>query len=158
MTHLQRPAYLGEHPQDNERKVWQLCLVLAHPGEMYEPFVHLCMLSRVRLWDPMDCNWSGFSVRGISQARILEWVAISSFRGSYWPRDWTLISYTGRRILIHPAYWETPYKPFRYLQIFPEIAHLSLQGPSSYYVMIYRCEYCVNCVSEHLWRLSTQLH
>ena len=142
-------------------------LVLTHPGEMYEPFVHLCTLWRVQLFEtPMDCSWPGSSVHGISQARILEWVAISSFRGSYWPRDWTLISCTGRWILFfffgrwilnHPVYWETPYKPFRYLQIFPEIAHLSLQGPSSYYVMIYRCEYCVNCVSEHLWRLSTQL-
>ena len=28
--------------------------------------------------DPMDCSPPGFSVRGILQARILEWVAISS--------------------------------------------------------------------------------
>ena len=35
------------------------------------------LLSRVRLFcDPMDCNPSGSSVHGISQARILEWVAI----------------------------------------------------------------------------------
>ena len=26
-------------------------LVLAHPGEIYEPFVHVCMLSRVRLYE-----------------------------------------------------------------------------------------------------------
>ena len=29
------------------------------------------------LWDPMDCSLPGSSVRGIFQARILEWVAIS---------------------------------------------------------------------------------
>ena len=29
------------------------------------------------LCDPMDCNPPGSSVHGISQARILEWVAIS---------------------------------------------------------------------------------
>ena len=34
----------------------------------------------------------GSSVRGISQARILEWVAISSSRGSSPPRDRTRIS------------------------------------------------------------------
>ena len=34
----------------------------------------------------------GFSVHEISQARILEWVAISSSRGSPWPRDWTHVS------------------------------------------------------------------
>ena len=34
----------------------------------------------------------GFSVHEISQARILEWVAISSSRGSPWPRDRTYVS------------------------------------------------------------------
>ena len=29
------------------------------------------------LCDPMDCSLPGFSVRGILQARVLEWVAIS---------------------------------------------------------------------------------
>jgi len=29
----------------------------------------------------MDCGPPGFSIHGIVQARILEWVAISSFRG-----------------------------------------------------------------------------
>ena len=29
------------------------------------------------LWDPMDCSPIGSSVHGISQARILQWVAIS---------------------------------------------------------------------------------
>ena len=36
------------------------------------------MLSRVRLCDPMDCSPPGFSVHGIFQARILEWIAFSS--------------------------------------------------------------------------------
>ena len=34
------------------------------------------------LYNPMDCSPPGFSVRGISQVRILEWVAISSSRAS----------------------------------------------------------------------------
>ena len=42
---------------------------------------------------PMDCSLPGSSVHGILQARILESVAISSSRGSSWPRDWTYISY-----------------------------------------------------------------
>ena len=29
------------------------------------------------LCDPMDCSLLGFSIRGIFQARTLEWVAIS---------------------------------------------------------------------------------
>ena len=31
--------------------------------------------------DPMDCSPPGFSVHGISQARILEWVAVFFFMG-----------------------------------------------------------------------------
>ena len=44
------------------------------------------------------------SVHGILQARILEWVAIPSSRGSSQPRDQTQVSYvscTGKRILYH---------------------------------------------------------
>ena len=39
------------------------------------------------------CSPLGSSVRGIFQARILEWVAISSSRGSSPPRDQTHVSY-----------------------------------------------------------------
>ena len=39
----------------------------------------------------MDCSPPGSSVHGILQARILEWVYMSS-RGSPWPRDQTLES------------------------------------------------------------------
>ena len=31
-------------------------------------------------------------LHGILQARILEWVAISFYRGSSWPRDWICVS------------------------------------------------------------------
>ena len=52
-----------------------------------------CMLGHVQLFaTPMDCSSLSFSVHGISQARILEWVAISSSRGSPLPKDWTWIS------------------------------------------------------------------
>ena len=39
------------------------------------------------LCDPMDCNPPGSSVQEIFQARFLEWVAISSSRGSSLSRD-----------------------------------------------------------------------
>ena len=41
------------------------------------------------LCDPMGCSPSGSSVHGILQARIVEWVAMTSSRGSSLPRDWT---------------------------------------------------------------------
>ena len=40
--------------------------------------------------DPMDCSPPGSSVLGIFQAGILEWAAISSFRGSSWSTSHTL--------------------------------------------------------------------
>ena len=57
----------------------------------------------------MHCSPPGSSVHGISQARILELIAISSSRGSSWPRDQTPISsvsYIGGWILYHWATWE----------------------------------------------------
>ena len=41
------------------------------------------------LCNPLDCSPPGSCVLGILQAKILEWGAISSFRGSSQLRDWT---------------------------------------------------------------------
>ena len=68
-----------------------------------------CMYcSVVSLCDPMGYNSPGCSVHGISQARIQEWVSISSSRGSSQPEDRTCISCVGRRILYHWITWEAP--------------------------------------------------
>ena len=56
---------------------------------------------------PMDCNPPGSSVHGIAQARILEWVSISFFRGSSWPRTPICISCIGMWVLTT----EPPRKP-----------------------------------------------
>ena len=56
------------------------------------------------LCDPMDYSLPGCFVRGILQARILEWVAISFTRGSSRPRDPTRVSLCHlrcRRVLYH---------------------------------------------------------
>ena len=42
--------------------------------------------------DSMDCSLPGFSVHGILQGKILEWVAVSFSRGSSQPRDQTQVS------------------------------------------------------------------
>ena len=66
-------------------------------------------LSHVLLFcKPMDCSPPGSSVHGISQARILEWVAMPFTGGSSWSRDQTHISCIGRCILCHWATWEAP--------------------------------------------------
>ena len=41
------------------------------------------------LYDLRDYSPSVSSVHKILQSRILEWAAISSSKGSSWPRDWT---------------------------------------------------------------------
>ena len=48
--------------------------------------------SCLTLYNPMDYSPPGSSIHGILQARILEWVAISSSRGSSQPRDRTQVS------------------------------------------------------------------
>ena len=56
-----------------------------------------------------NCSLPGFSVHGIFQARILEWVAISYSRGSFQPRDGncvSCISCTGMHILYYWAIWD----------------------------------------------------
>ena len=49
--------------------------------------------SCLTLCEPMDCSPPGSSVRGIIQARILEWIVISFSRGSSLTRNWTLVSW-----------------------------------------------------------------
>ena len=44
---------------------------------MHAQSLQLCLT----LCDPVDCSLPGSSVHGILQARILEWVAMPSFRG-----------------------------------------------------------------------------
>ena len=68
-----------------------------------------CSQSCPALCNPVDCSPPGSSVYGIFQARILEWVAISSSKASWWPRDWTHVSCfscIGRRSLYHWAIWK----------------------------------------------------
>ena len=60
-------------------------------------------LGCVWLCNPIDCSLSGSSVHGISQVKILEWVAIPFCRGPSQHRDQTLASCLGRQFLYHWA-------------------------------------------------------
>ena len=65
---------------------------------MFSRFIHivcfavLCLVAYVPLCDPMDCSPTGSSVHGLLQARILEWVAMPSSRGSSQTRDQSQVS------------------------------------------------------------------
>ena len=83
------------------------------------------------LCNPMDYSLPESSVHGIFQARILEWVAISSPRGSSQPGDQTRVSY-----FLH---WQagslslaSPGKPPLLPEYLPKVSHSSaaaLRGP-----------------------------
>ena len=55
------------------------------------------------LCNPMNCSLPGFSIYGIFQARVLEWVAISFSRGSSQPREQTWASCIAGRLFTNWA-------------------------------------------------------
>ena len=63
------------------------------------------LLNRVRLFPiPWTCSLPGSSIRGIFQARVLEWVAISFSRGSSQPGDQIQASHiAGRCFTLWPT-------------------------------------------------------
>ena len=67
--------------------------------------VPVCSAVSDSLWT-QDCSPPGSSVLGVSQARTLEWVAVSSSRASSQTRDQTRVSPISRRILYPRATWE----------------------------------------------------
>ena len=67
----------------------------------------------------------GSSVYRILQARILEWVAMPSSRGSSWPRDWTWVSYIAGKFFTA----EPPGKP-TVLLFFSKKSQNSLEADS----------------------------
>ena len=70
--------------------------------------LQLCLI----LCDPMDYSPPGSSVHGSLQARMLEWVAMPSSRGSSLARDRTCISYVsciGRWVLYHWYHLGSPW-------------------------------------------------
>ena len=56
--------------------------------------IDVCLVTQscLTLCEPMDCSPPGFSVHGILQARILEWVVIHFSKGSSQLRDQTQVS------------------------------------------------------------------
>ena len=57
---------------------------------------------------PLDCGPPGSSIRGILQARMLEWLAISFSRGSSQPRNWTQVFCIAGRFFTNWALREAP--------------------------------------------------
>ena len=64
------------------------------------------LLSRIWLFATPWTVLPGSSIRGLFQARILEWVATSFSRRSSQPRDWTQVSCIVDRLFTVWATWE----------------------------------------------------
>ena len=70
------------------------------PGSSVQEYIHVSILPQTQLpsslWKLLNCltlcDPMDYTVHGIFQARILEWVAFPFFRGSSQPRDWTHVS------------------------------------------------------------------
>ena len=95
---------------------WVEFPVLYH--HLYWLCVRACVCSVAQscltLCDPTDCRLPSSPAHGISQARILEWVAISFSRESSRPRDQiqvTCASCIGRQIPYHCTTWEAQFLP-----------------------------------------------
>ena len=129
--------------------------------------------SYLTLCDPMDCSPPGPSVHGI-QARILEWVAISSSRRSSRLRDWIQVSCgscIGTQILYHGAIWEAHnwqhcvnlrhivwwFEIFRYCEMIITIrlVNTSVASPNYCVCMMKTLKiYCLRSVFVHLRLIS----
>ena len=113
----------GDHKCMHASSVTQLCLTLRNP---------------------MDCSLLSCSVRGIFQARILEQVAVSSSRGSSWPRDWTyvcFISCTSRKIFFFFFFTSEP--PL------PTVNHYCLAQVVTVFQGLW-----ITCLKGYSWELS----
>ena len=69
---------------------------------------HTCMLSCSQLSCTMDCSQPGSSAHGILQARILEWVATRSSKGSSRSRDGTHVFYLAGGFFTISTAWGFP--------------------------------------------------
>ena len=81
-SHLSPPSLFNQgqsHTCEKNRKIRNSCCCLAPQ-------------SRLALCDLVDCSLPGSPVSGILQARILEWVAMPSSRGSSRARNGTYVS------------------------------------------------------------------
>ena len=81
-------GWVGMIPGTGDEKEWCRQKIVAVSEHMLFLVGQSCLI----LCDPMDCRPPGSSAHGILQARILEWVAMPSSRGSSRPREWTQVS------------------------------------------------------------------
>ena len=103
--------------------------------------VCICAQSPPNLCYPMDCNPPRSSVHGTVLARILEWVAISSFRGSSQSSDqnWVALLLSGRFFTTEPPQWSPYINRYVTIVLFTH----QLMGILDYYFLAIRENCCL---------------
>ena len=87
---------------------------------VFVAYVAIVVQSLSHIWlfcDDIDCSLPVSSVHGISQARILEWVAISFSRRSFPTRDQTCISLFARLVLYQQNDFSINHLPIIFLSV-----------------------------------------
>ena len=79
-----------QHWDDSPQSVWITIFESLKEDFSSSCAVRSCSVC-LALCDPMDCSPPASSVHGILRARIPEWVAVSSFRGSFQPKNWNQV-------------------------------------------------------------------
>ena len=116
-------------------------LLVSHQGSPICMYVYMYIYTYIYVLSHFSHVWlcaipwtaahqAPFSM-GILQARILEWVAMSSFRGSSQPMDWTCVSWIAGRFFTVWATREAHFKlliiGFSFLQIYFHVALMSVK-------------------------------
>ena len=111
---------------------------------------------------PTLCNPVGYTVHGILQARILEWVAFSFSRGSSPSRDWTHISHIAGGFFTSWATREAPVftLSYQYLSSMTFLRPWSFlhdkNGIKEIPNFIFRCAHEINQLTCRLyWQLNS---
>ena len=103
---------------------------------------YACVLvsqSCLTLCDPMDCSPPGSSDHGILQVRTLEWIVIPFSRGSFQPRDQTLVSCISGRFF---TILQGTYHTYIYIYIY---IYMYIYVCMCIYVCVYICMICYIC-------------
>ena len=106
------------------------CFGFKHTSSFYLLFSHSVMFDF--FIDPRDCRLPGSSVHGISQARILEQIAISFSRGSSCPRDPTCVSEHWQAETLSLSHLKAPSSPqfLLLLLLLSRFSHVRLRATS----------------------------
>ena len=106
---------------------YSMCYILYRILYTYDIEHSMCVSCSVSptLCNSMDCSLPGSSVHGILQARILEWIAMPSSRGSTPLKDWTQVSCIADSFFTTTASWEVLNIVYSVPYILPVVSHLA---------------------------------